>query len=90
MINWFKKYMLSLTTRALELHAFIVFTALSLWGHYVPSLRWYGYAAAGVFAAWKEFWFDPKYEGAAIRWSGVIDFAGYCAGLGLVALVWLT
>lgn len=32
-------------------------------------------------AAVKEFWFDPRHEGAPIFWSGVVDFSWYMAGM---------
>jgi hypothetical protein len=90
MIEWFKRYLLSATTVSLELHSCLIFTVLSLWSHWCPSLRWYGYSLAVLFTAAKEFWWDPKYEGAPIRWSGVTDFGGYCIGFFLVAIVWVS
>lgn len=85
-----KSILLSATTKALELHAFMVFSALMIFAHYVPGARWYGMAVAVAFAAWKEFWFDPRYENAPIKWSGVIDFTGYVTGFVMAAAIWLT
>jgi hypothetical protein len=87
-VNWFKKYMLSPVTTSLELHAFMIFTVLALWSHWLPGLRWYGLAAAVAFTAWKEFWFDLHEEGASIQ-SGCVDFGGYCIGFALTVLVWV-
>lgn len=49
-------------------------------------VRWAACLAALVWAAWKEAWFDMRYEGGQTWRDGALDFLGYAVGIGLAAL----
>jgi len=51
--------------------------------------KWTVAGAVMLFALWKEFWFDLRYEtpetSGGIK-GGLIDFSGYVAGIGLALI----
>jgi hypothetical protein len=51
--------------------------------------KWYGVLiAVGVaLAAWKEGWYDPRYENKATRGSGLLDFSCYMIALAIAVAV---
>jgi hypothetical protein len=57
--------------------------------HSLFHWRWYGILiAAGIaLAAFKEGWYDPRYENAATRGSGLEDFAFYMVGIVIAVVV---
>jgi len=50
---------------------------------------WIALLAVVVFAAFKEGVFDPLTETKTLQGSGWVDFAFWCAGVGLGWLAWL-
>lgn len=49
---------------------------------------WFTIPLMLAFAAWKEFWFDPRYETREVAGSDLLDFSFYMLGIALaVALV---
>ncbi len=46
----------------------------------LTALWWFLPIAVGL-AAWKEFWYDYKYETAEVRGSSLEDFSFYMSGI---------
>lgn len=62
--------------------------AIALTTMYFGGPLWLGAVLTEMWAIPKEFWFDYKYESAAVRGSSPLDFSMYQVGLGLAALMW--
>jgi len=61
-----------------------IFGGIILFG---PGVMWWFLGIGVVVTAWKEFWYDYKYETEIVRGSSLEDFVFYCVGLfGAVAL----
>ena len=53
-----------------------------------PRYRWYILAIVAAYAAWKEYYFDARYEVPKQSfWDNTEDFIGYLAGSLLACLV---
>jgi hypothetical protein len=58
---------------------FAVLASVLLFG---PHIEWWAVGAMLAFASVKEFWFDPKFEGAPFI-ENLQDWAFYLVGLGV-------
>lgn len=73
----------SFTNMVCQIAHFLGGYAATLTVFIVSPSHWLPVSLVGVltWAGVKEFWFDPKHEGAPIVWSGIEDFSFYCIGL---------
>ncbi len=60
----------------------IVFAAMDLY----PPAMWFVIAAYVIYTAWKEFYYDQRYETPEVRGSNLKDFTFYQVGV-MLALV---
>lgn len=63
-----------------------------VWGTIIlfgPQYMWYAVGSGVAITAWKEFWYDYKYETDEVRGSSLEDFAFYWIGLFGAAALYL-
>jgi hypothetical protein len=66
-------------------HFLLAYSTMLTATHYHGS-NWLTAVEVTAFAAVKEFYYDPKYEGASLAESGLLDFSFYELG---IAVAWL-
>ncbi len=69
-------------------HSWFAFGVLAILAHFGVPL-WATVPVAIALAAWKEFWFDLRYEQHPPQTlaDSALDFAGYMAGVGLALCI---